>query len=123
MRRLVAVLVALFAACQSEELASHYFDMLDRDNSGSLDLAEIQFFVTNMIQLSGFGSDGDTVNLDDKDTAVDGKTLRQLIQHTFDAIDANDDGSIHVHEALKAQTLISKVLGDFMATNMPNEEF
>lgn len=121
MRRLL--LLAALACARSEELASHYFDMLDRDNSGGIDLAEIQFFVTNMIQLSGFGAGGDSVNLDDKDTAVDGKTLRELIQHTFDAIDANADGTIHVDEALKAQTLIAKVLGDFMATNMPNEEF
>jgi len=97
--RVVALLVGALVCARSEELATHYFDMLDRDKSRALDLSEIQFFVTNMIQLSGFGAAGDTVNLDDKKTAVDGKTLRQLIQSTFDDVDANQDGLLHLDEA------------------------
>mmetsp|Transcript_5044 Transcript_5044/g.16524 ORF Transcript_5044/g.16524 Transcript_5044/m.16524 type:complete len:103 (+) Transcript_5044:331-639(+) len=102
-------------------MAGHYFTMLDRDENGGVDESEVTYFVTQMIQLSGYSKDD--IDLDDKSAAVDGKTLRQLIEDTFDDIDRNDDNVIHLDEAQKAQRKVAKILGDFIAKNMPNAEF
>lgn len=109
----------LVVLAMGDDRTQHYFGLLDKDENGGVDESEVQYFVSQMLELSGLGE----VDIDDPDLAVDGLTLRQLIENTFDDIDANHDNIIHIDEAYGAQKKIATILGDFMSQNMPNSEF
>ncbi|KAJ8601419.1 hypothetical protein CTAYLR_005934 [Chrysophaeum taylorii] len=109
-------LFALFLLARGDDMARRYFSLLDLDDSGYVDKAELVHFVTSMLTMSGMPD----MSLE---MEANGRSLRELIEDTFLSTDRDADGKVTSEEAISAQDRIQFMMGSFMAHNLPKSEF
>mmetsp|Transcript_765 Transcript_765/g.973 ORF Transcript_765/g.973 Transcript_765/m.973 type:complete len:91 (-) Transcript_765:477-749(-) len=89
------------------------------DKDGKANQTEIHLLFQSVLFLSGLGD----VRLDDTDKNINGKTLRNVIDHIFAQLDTSGDNLLDYDEAIAGREQLSHLIGDFLAHNLPKSEF
>ncbi|KAJ1453367.1 hypothetical protein M885DRAFT_619116 [Pelagophyceae sp. CCMP2097] len=110
----VSAFMLLACACTAvaDDMTGQYFGMIDSDTSGSITESELGAFVAQMVSMVGLSLDAEKAKL-----------LEERVKAAFLKVDTDGSNGVDVSEAAAGQEHLTSVIGEFMALNLPSDEF